>query len=463
MSRWLWFLLILVICMPVAFLAFGYELPQWNARKAKPLSVPTGDIEMAWMHTSTNGTTWERFVTGLKRISQKMPDITVSDADAYSESPEVVLSRAGRPGKLRIRWYKLTSEQNHADWVAALMQRDPPPIAMIGGGSSDRAADLALALKEHSGDPSRHPLLFITTATSNNSRNSPLLEVYSGHSFRFCFTNRQMAQAVVNFAQTSKMLPASGGASPKFVSVVWGDDPYSDDLHNDFAQALEKYPAPTRYDVPFSIGGQNSTNLYESKVAEAIAADCRDKNQPVVLLLCSVTQTARRLLLELLSREPSLRDRLTVLTGDGIPMNAILRDGEFAWPVRSLPVPLVFFCHNDPVAWEAKPSPLQQPNSTEDLLHFKDIGEKLAQAVFESDAGMPTQPEELHRRLSSLKPKFFQASGERESGTGEYVVVLRGDAKLEVFKRNLKGWDRTALFMIDQDQRRALPLAGGER
>jgi hypothetical protein len=29
--------------------------------------VPPGDQEIAWIHTTTNGTTWERFVTGLKR------------------------------------------------------------------------------------------------------------------------------------------------------------------------------------------------------------------------------------------------------------------------------------------------------------------------------------------------------------------------------------------------------------
>ena len=51
-----------------------------------------------------------------------------------------------------------------SDWLAALALRDPAPVAVIGGWSSDRAIELAELLSrqtEWSGD---RPLLFITAA-----------------------------------------------------------------------------------------------------------------------------------------------------------------------------------------------------------------------------------------------------------------------------------------------------------
>src|SRR5438094_528019 len=88
-------------------------------------------------------------------------------------------------------------------WISvALALGTPPPLAIIGGGSSDRARDLARALNAlHPVLPSP-PLLLITTATadevgSQDEDNSEpdLMKVYPERSFRFCFTNRQMAEA----------------------------------------------------------------------------------------------------------------------------------------------------------------------------------------------------------------------------------------------------------------------------
>ena len=72
-----WPLLLLAICLPVALLLSGAKLP-WlsdSPAKATPVPVPSGDQEIAWIHTTTNATTWERFVTGVLRLPMAMPDV----------------------------------------------------------------------------------------------------------------------------------------------------------------------------------------------------------------------------------------------------------------------------------------------------------------------------------------------------------------------------------------------------
>ena len=85
------------------------------------------------------------------------PRLRVDDRRAFLDQttavPEVVLGVDGTAGKLRIRWYKLTSETDSGYWVRRLAQRDPPPLAFIGGGTSDRAVELARALADQTGWP----------------------------------------------------------------------------------------------------------------------------------------------------------------------------------------------------------------------------------------------------------------------------------------------------------------------
>src|SRR5262249_38325003 len=167
--------------------------------------------EIVWFHTSTAASTWERFVTGVQRI----PGFVIDDSRAFPDSttavPEVVLSKPGSGGRLHIRWYKLTSEAGSRQWGDAVATRAPPPLAVIGGGPTDRAVDLARALQDRTDWRGQQPLLLITTATANEvylddepaavGLRSPhnLMSLYPDRSFRFCFTNEQMAAAVVVF------------------------------------------------------------------------------------------------------------------------------------------------------------------------------------------------------------------------------------------------------------------------
>ena len=527
MTRFLWLGIVLLICLPVAVLATGVHVSWLDRMAGAPRLLPLSslDQEMAWLHVTTSGTTWERFVSGFVRAQMAVPGLEVDDSNAFNDStttiPEVVLSLRGREGKLRIRWYKLTGEATTDHWIQALAKRERPPLAVIGGGSSDRAVDLARALDRQKVWHGDRPLMLLTTATADELKpedyetdepnvakvlrpmRKNLIDVYDDRSFRFCFTNRQMAEAVLDFAwQSSRLHPEQPGlvataavasgllmavkpnlpatATPKVLSVVWKDDPFSTDLHERFGDALRGKAHLETWEVHYSIGGFSTPNFYEKKTAEAILSYCRENPaHHTVLVLPTVTTPARRLLRTIMESEPQLRDRLVVVTGDGIPINAFYRDGDFAWPIHAMPVPVVLFTHHNPVGWDTPdqhPQPpsgyeLLPPNSTEDVLHFAEMGRVLAEACFPAPestvrtvGGIITRADDLITQFRTRRPALFDDNGERLGGTGEYVVVVkpvsvepnpagrpRPDAKLEVYRRRAdNGWEPIRTLEIEQ-------------
>lgn len=505
MKRLWWPLLILLICLPVALLALDVPIPGVSAggMRARPLPVPDGDRELAYLHTTTNAYVWERLVSGIARLSATVPGLTVNDANAFQDSttavPELVLSRAGQPGHLRIRWYKLTRDARTPDWVTALAARHPAPLAVIGGGSTDRADELARAMNGRTEWAGRRPALFITTATADEIQTGEghprLVDIYDHRTFRFCFTNRQMADAVMDFVwQTPDLVPAdfhhlgrlaacpllaarpAETFRPTLLSALWEDDPYSVDLQFQFGAALrERFRGRPDYDyqqwrVNYSVGGFQRPNADEAVQAAGISEVLRHlPSQRVLLVLPTVTQPARRFLRAVLEADPDAARRLVVVTGDGIPVNALLRDGEFAWPLGTLNVPLVLFTHNDPVAWDTTPRPvgnpsghaLVPPTSTEEATHFGEMGRVIVQAGLPAGGPLAADADELIARLRALSPAFFDSNGERLGGTGEHVVVLRpkehsptGAAELGVWKRN--GGGRWVLV-------RSMPVMPGGR
>lgn len=474
MKHWRWPLLFVLICLPVALLAVGVRMPWIDAvpGQVAPLPVYKHDREIAWLHTTTSFATWERFVFGIVRSQMTVPGLTVDDSAAFSDSttsvPELVLSMEGRTGKLRIRWYKLRSDATAGDWVRALGDRNPAPLAIIGGGSTDRAVELAVALEARKQWIGDRPPLFITTATANRVHaneqqlvESQLVDLYPGRTFRFCFTNRQMADAVLDFVEQSPELrpqlfdevavaaAASGLTSavlqsywkPNIFSVQWNDDPYSTDLHEQFKESLRQQARRNRIGehslhissqyLPFSVGGFNKANAYEARTAESISKQLIAlPPQRAILILPAVTQPARRLLHAIIEADPRARRRLVVVTGDGIPVNAMIRDGDFAWPMASLGVPIVFFTHANPVGWDTAASraptgyPLYPPNSTEEAAHFGEMGRILAATCFAStSAEIVRNGDDLIANLHAMSPPFFDRNGERLGGRGEHVVV----------------------------------------
>ncbi|HET6574001.1 MAG TPA: hypothetical protein VFG68_10395 [Fimbriiglobus sp.] len=524
MTRLLWPLSVLLVCLPVAILATGVPLPFLHRSPGlpRPVPMPAGDQELAWFHTTTSGTTWERFVAGVERAQMLVPGLRVDDSAAFADqttaTPEVVLSMDGRTGRVRIRWYKLTNDATAARWVQALADRDPAPLAVIGGGSSDRAVDLARALEDQQSWRGDRPLLFITTATADEvpadaddagpaTRN--LIDVYRGRSFRFCFTNRQMAEAVLDFvwatpglrpqtfadlapaAVASGLALVTGSKSPPFVgphvfSVVWRDDPYSIDLHGQFSAAVARKGRPTgaapdapavqivTWSVPFSVGGFIRPNPSEAEVAASILEQFRKlPPQRSLLVLPTVTKPGRRLLGTLAASAPRLRQRLVVVTGDGIPVNAVYRDGGLEWPLRSLPVPLVLFAHGNPVGWDEPGTPapagyeLHPPTATDDVLHFAEMVRLIAEGCYPPASGQLDRADDLAAQLHARCPPFFDEAGNRLGGTGETVVALWPHAEdgiplatMEVWRRaDDRRWERVRT--VEVDQRR--PRSGGPR
>jgi hypothetical protein len=468
MRRWWWAILVLVV-VAAGVAATRLDWFTGSRTGAVPLPVPAGDEEIAWLHNPTSFESWENFVWGVKRAemaSDSGPDgLEVDVSGAYPERttavPEVVVRRRGFSGILRIRWYKVTDDAGQEAWVRALAARDRPPVAVLGGWSSDRAKELADAMRDAPW-PARKPLLFISQATADEVYRAAdsypagyvppqLIKLYD-RSFRFCFTNKQMAEAVTDFVFSDPDLrpgPAPDADAPALpgFAIAWEDDDYSVDLSRQFRTEIARKTARPGGSwlgmvvdtVPFSVGRLIRPNAREAAVADQILRQLPAPGSRTVLVLPTVSAPARRTLRALVQGNPAVGRQLVALTGDGISVNTFFRDREFAWPVRSLPVPVVLFTHADPFAWDqpggrppprdyglSPPAPGAVRSSTEDVQHFTRLTRTVAAGLFpEGGSEIVHDPDALAAALRRLKPEFFDADGNRRSGTGEHVVVLR--------------------------------------
>ncbi len=465
-----------------------------------PLAVAAGDREIVWLYPATNAAAWERFVAAVRRAPEALrkdhPAVRaeVSAALAFPRHttavPEVALSLGPEGGRLVFRWYKLTSDWNTRDWVEALLRRAPPPLAVIGGSSSDTARELAFQLQQAGAalPEEGRPLLLLTTATADRvagpagssprpgspaapgeepdvTPGVPLNGLYPGRTFRFCFTNRQMAGAVTHFLWSQPDLRPD--RAPVYM-VRWDDDSYSRDLIEGFWKALERRVEqgqfamdilPTPQVIDSSVGGFARPNRFEAKVARDLldlrqAQEGRQKRP--LLVLTGQSAPSRRFVRALVRSGPDMARQFVVATGDAIAFNNVYRDRGVAWHVEDLPVPLVFFCHHNPIDPGAGFRPLPgdrggragglpgaaadptAATGTEDILLYGDIVEALAQAQrgaghAAADAGElavafgQLQVRDGHVGLGPEGTPLFNpdGSGKRKGGTGEHIVSLR--------------------------------------
>jgi len=409
------------------------------------LPVPAGDREIAWFNTTTAGQSWERFVTGMHHAARNTPNLQIDDSLAFQERttavPEVVVSWKDRPGRLRIRWYKQTNESNAGQWINALAEREPPPLAIIGGGSSDRARDLARDLNERTQWRGPRPLFFITTATANDvivegdRQPRKLTQVYPGRSFRFSFNNEQMARAVIDFVwHTPELRPVGGmpmvkgeAANPVVFPVYWRDDPYSEDLESKFWNAVTQ-TTQGRCDlrpaiqIDYSVGSFDRANASEASGARTLLEEIdTEKDQRALLILPTSTAPARRFLRSIVSESPTVGRHLVAVNGDAIGFNDVFRDGSMLWNVRDLPVPLVFFAHQNPIGWT---DTLKPPAATDEVLLFARMFEVIVQTVLPIDGDLAADADVLFERMRAQRIIPFDGDGNRKDGD-EYVVYLR--------------------------------------
>ncbi|HZT79001.1 MAG TPA: hypothetical protein VFA26_02165 [Gemmataceae bacterium] len=464
--------------------------------RPEPRPVREGDREVAFLYPATGASTWERFVTAaalsVRHLQPDWPDLEADIGDAAfprqtTAVPEFAISPGPGRGRLVFRWYKLTGRQKTADWVEALLRRRPPPLAVVGGNNSDAGRELAfqLAAAAQRLPEGERPLMLLTTATADQVKpldepppgepaagaeqpGVPLADIYRGRTFRFCFSNRQMAEAVTQFLWAQDDLRPD--ADPVY-SVSWEDDSYARDLWLGFAAALRQPAARaaardwawlagvsatgafplsgeafcasqfrlgdmTPHTVPWSAGSFDRPNPHENRVAGWLIEELRrrpNQRRPL-LVLAAQSQPSRRFLRALVSWDAQDARRFVVATGDTLSFNTVYRDRNVAWPVQELPFNLLFFCHHNPIDAEAARQ-AGEGSGTEDLLLNRDIVEALLLGMRPGDP--PAGAAELGRRLHELRLKddnltfdpagerLFDADGNRRGGTGEHVVWLR--------------------------------------
>ncbi len=481
--------------------------PRTPDNRALPVPLTEGDQEIVWLYAATNAAPWERFVTAVGKAVQRLREehgelaLEMDTSNAFPRQTtgvsELSLSVKGTKGRLWFRWYKLTSDLKTQDWVHALLDRRPAPLAILGGSSSDLAIELAHSLaNEVARQPVvPAPLLLFTTATANDEPQPneetvtiPLNHIYPERTFRFCFTNRQMAEAVTDFIWSqSRLRPDS---DPLYLTY-WEDDPYSRDLNRRFCEALQtaairatarnvaryctwfagfmgaggmpvdvgfvcrahfRELTPFSRSVLYSVGTFDRPNQWEVQVAKELMEEKINNHalqQQPLLIVPAAAGPSRRFLRAMVRVAPVESRRFVVATGDAIAFNAVYRDRNVTWPIQDLPLPLVFFCHRNPVDAQAGFTEINSPEEdsegdgsasagTEDLLLFVDIVQTLAQASFANRA-LLADPDALRDRLHQARwlkdpgcidfgsegQPLFDEDGNRHSGTGEHVVHLQ--------------------------------------
>lgn len=453
--------------------------------------VPTGSREIVWMYPATNSAAWERFVTAAgtavarirtARTDLKNLDLELDATGAFPSQttglPEFSVVNRVTGERLLFRWCKLTSSSKADQWIDALTHNRPPPLAVVGGSSSESALDLARALNREKPDGRQEMLLVLTYATSE-----ALTDVCRGRTFRFCFTNCQMARAVTQFARGRAGLQPD----PERVFVAyWQDDPYSIDLTERLCKELKReadlreavrawtwqtgfattggvpldlgglamhegsYPRSER--ILSGVGGFSQPNRWEAEVVGRLIDHLGPNGvgRVPLVLPASSSQAARRFLRSLVRSAPIQARRFVVLTGDVISFNVVYRDRDAAWPIQDVPFDLVFFCHRNPISGTEGFSP-ETPSATgrdgaplrttgtDELLLAVDIMEALLQAAF-ANGKLVDGPEQMREWLKDARwepygndgrvgvqrdgVQFFSDNGNRQNGTGEHVVWL---------------------------------------
>lgn len=409
----------LLVLLTAGYLVLRSQGVLGRIRMAEVKAVPAGHQEIALIAPATSDEAWERLVAAARylvrewpRIDPASPALQVSVEKAFLNQtagvPEIGLHlEGGAQPTLWVRWYKLSSEMNAQDWIDRLAQRQPPPLAILGGDTSDRAVALGRALAARAdawqGKP---PLFLISTATAdqlypgdykprgtqedNLTRRAwpKLVELYAGRSFRFSFTNTHMAEALMEFVQEHRdvwlgmrrdpayfagflaegtPLGMAGGLAggghlqaPMLYTLGWMDDRYSLDLADRLGQVFlntffpgRKESAQSRVSndyIYYGVGDFSMANPREVQAAGLFLANSAQlQNQPQILALPTGSQRARRFLRALYGMAPRELRNLVVINGDSLTFNHVYRDRDVAWNILDMPAPLVFFSHRTPV------------------------------------------------------------------------------------------------------------------
>lgn len=460
--RWV-LVAILVTILGIAI----YQTVLWlgigvNGGDSQVRPLDESDQEIAFIEPATSTDDWGRLVTALKllhldwpKINPRLPPLDIKLADAFptlsAEVPEIVLSMKGIPNaRLRLRWYKISGEHDAASWIQKLHARGRPPLAIIGGATSDRAVRLAETLQQRYPDPQKpSPVLLITTATSDDtSEGEPLIQVYARRSFRFSFTNQKMVESLLAFVQQTPNLWVHRPADPLTLAnavasmaasgepwhawgvlrgyphlqpytmhaVSWEDERYSLDMTARFEQAFRKrYPGSEFYHdgrIRHAVGGFFHPAPQEQDAVGTFLARPTPITPHSFLVLPTQTVRMRRFLINLRQRAPAEARNLVILNGDAIAFHSVYRDRDVMWNILELPYPLVFFSHRNPIdrsagfTWtrdDRAPDPNTFPKrtttGTHDFLLYRDLFEAILYAAYDQNR-LLDDPRTVRKRLA---------------------------------------------------------------
>ncbi|MCS7167216.1 MAG: hypothetical protein RMI91_12885 [Gemmatales bacterium] len=475
-----WFLAALVVLLLALIVWTGWAFWYRSESELPPAVILGGDQEIAWLMPATSLPAWNRFVEAAAQLCRDSNfDVVWACAPERShghlDMPELAFRWRGDRHRLWIRWYKLTSEYSAQHWLRGLMMRRPRPLAVIGGNTSDRAAELIRALSEWQHGPGQPPVLLLTTATADEMELSPgagltdLLEGYPGRAFRFSFTNRQMAEALVDFVTRR---PAWLPKHRTWDAITWRDDPYSEDFANRISDALRERDVGwlRKSVVPYGVGSALLPSVRERQVIEEdlVATWAQESAGAHVLVLPTTERIARRVLVGLHQAAPWTSERLTVVLGDSVNFNVLCRDRRLLWPVELVPMRILTLAHEDPVGWTGQSPrrvaelaqavlegvsllqgmvphgsghlglPVGRHTATDDLALWTRLLRAVAHAAWSTEpadasnaprqARLVAEPQTFLERLRTFHDElgvpFFDPRGNRRRGMGEYVVCL---------------------------------------
>lgn len=352
-------LTLLAVLAVVAGVAIGFRV-FWPPAPA--------DAEVAIFFPSTSVSAWPDFVEAIK-LAAKERDLEVQ-CDEAGHACTVMTS----PLPVRFQWYPAIGSYEIQQSVREACQKRQPPIAVVGANNTLMTEALGGAIRDCDQE-GQSPLLLMTTATADE-----LINLVPDRTFRFGFSNRYQAEAVV--ARLARMIeespnPMDRSRPVRAVLVQVEDNPFSLDLARDFEEVLSADLGATFIDPPKSFaprsdstgtahgwsldtatGGTEEPSPAEIRLAKAMLDTLLENPEarPVIVLPAGgdlfgrlgrawTAEVRRRSLTE---DQKTFLSRLVFLSGDSLDYFDFAEAKRGQVPPLSTPGPVIFFCHGNP-------------------------------------------------------------------------------------------------------------------
>lgn len=291
-------------------------------------STPPASFEVAVIYPDPG--LWNEFRAGVEICREhRLIELTVENGDA------LVVKTPAHGRSIRFQHVEARGLRETREEVLRVVQRAPPPIAVIGSSNTVLTVAIAETLGGlRGGSGPLGPLLMIPWASAvlvpaelPGEAPTPLLKLAPEQSFRFCLNNQYQADLAVG-----GLLDREKGRGPRRALIVEDrDDPFSVDLAGCFQRAVEA-SAPDAEIVqralapgdPYARTSSGLPDPAEEALAASIQreADALPPGETTWVFLPLQEEPTRRLL-SALQRQSREGTRLRVLCGDTIGEEAL--------------------------------------------------------------------------------------------------------------------------------------------